>query len=460
MPEPLMFPEIRSAFETNADAPMPVDVVVEGAGDMPSWYEVSQLAVETIGAAACELARFSVGTDQSPRSIKIDRARSSFWFKTSVDPKGWSLPPIWDEIAGDYRTADGWIRLHTNAAHHRKAALQALDLDQDADRPAVADAVARWRGEGLENAIVSGAGCAAIMRSHDAWLVHAQGAAVAREPLVAWATVEQATRSERSSVSSVQPLEGLRVLDLTRVLAGPVSTRLLAAFGADVLRIDPPFWSEATLEPEMTVGKRCAGLDLRQADDRATFEGLLRQADVLVHGYRSDALEGLGYGADELRKYNTELIDVALCAYGWTGPWAQRRGFDSLVQMSSGIAEYGMRSEHANEPRPLPAQALDHATGYLMAGAVLHALRRRRSQGCVLSARLSLARTAHMLASLERPSLSGGLREPSDADFAPDQELTPWGPARRMRLPFEIAGLDPRWRYPAGRLRSQPAAWL
>ncbi|MGI9409536.1 MAG: CoA transferase [Hyphomicrobiaceae bacterium] len=460
MPEPLMFPEIRSAFETNADTPMPVDVVADGAGDLPSWYEVSQLAVEAIGAAASELSRLSVSTGRSPPSVTIDRARSSFWFKTSLDPQGWSLPPIWDAIAGDYRTADGWIRLHTNAAHHRKAALTALDLGHDADKPAVAEAVAQWRGDDLETAIVSAAGCAAVMRSHQAWLAHAQGTAVAHEPLVAWTTIEQARPSDRVGVSPGAPLSGVRVLDLTRVLAGPVSTRLLAAFGADVLRIDPPFWSEATLEPEMTVGKRCAGLDLRQADDRATFEGLLREADVFVHGYRSDALEGLGYGAQELRQYNPRLVDVALCAYGWTGPWAQRRGFDSLVQMSSGIAEFGMRSEHGHEPRPLPAQALDHATGYLMAAAVLQAVRRQRSQGCVLSARLSLARTAHLLASSERSSLSGGLRVPNDADFAPEQELTVWGPARRMLLPFEIEDLEPHWRYPAGRLRSQPAAWL
>ena len=246
------------------------------------------------------------------------------------------------------------------------------------------------------------------MRSRDAWLAHPQGAAVAREPLVAWTTAAQTSPSGRNGEARGQPLAGIRVLDLTRVLAGPVSTRLLAAFGADVLRIDPPFWSETTLEPEMTLGKRCAGLDLRQSEDRSVFEALLREADVFVHGYRSDALQGLGYGPEELRQYNPTLVDVALCAFGWTGPWAQRRGFDSLVQMSSGIADFGMRSESASEPRPLPVQALDHATGYLMAAAVLHALRQRRSKGRVLSARLSLARTAHLLAPSQRSTLSGG----------------------------------------------------
>jgi crotonobetainyl-CoA:carnitine CoA-transferase CaiB-like acyl-CoA transferase len=192
-------------------------------------------------------------------------------------------------------------------------------------------------------------------------------------------------------------LKDVRVLDLTRVLAGPVATRFLAGFGANVLRIDPPWWSEPGVEPEVTIGKRRAGLDLRNVDDRSRFEALLARADVLIHGYRPGALDGLGLGASRRREIAPALIEVSLNAYGWTGPWRGRRGFDSLVQMSSGIADEGMRRTEAAYPVPLPVQALDHATGLLMAAAALRALRLRRDTGKVLSARLSLARTAAML---------------------------------------------------------------
>nr|WP_252977095.1 CoA transferase [Pseudomonas psychrotolerans] len=154
----------------------------------------------------------------------------------------------------------------------------------------------------------------------------------------------------------------------------------------------------------MTLGKRCARLDLRRPADRRVFEALLEEADVLVHGYRADALERLGYGAAQRRALQPALIDVSLCAYGWTGPWALRRGYDSLVQLSCGIAAAGRDWQQAQQPVPLPVQALDHATGYLMAAAVIRGITGRLREGRVLSARLSLARTACLLT--EHPAVA------------------------------------------------------
>ena len=166
------------------------------------------------------------------------------------------------------------------------------------------------------------------------------------------------------------------MLDLTRVLAGPVATRFLAGFGADVLRIDPPEWDEPAVVPEVTLGKRCARLDARTDDGRAHLRRLLAEADVLVHGYRPGVLDSLlGVDADGRAELRPGLVEVCLDAYGWTGPWSARRGFDSLVQMSSGIAEAGMRWAGRDVPTPLPVQALDHATGYLMAAEVIDGLR-------------------------------------------------------------------------------------
>ncbi len=258
--------------------------------------------------------------------------------------------------------------------------------------------------------------------------------------------------------TSVRPLQGLRVLDLTRVLAGPVASRFLAGYGADVLRIDPPHWNEPAAEAEVTLGKHCAGLDLKKADDRVTFEALLKSADVLLHGYRPGALEGLGYGPEERHAFNPGLVDVSLSAYGRTGPWAQRRGFDSLVQMSSGIAAEGQRAMRKDAPVPLPVQALDHGTGYLLAAAVLRGLSLRKT-GQIVRAELSLARTAETLKSVPGTLTPDMPVEFKDSDLTPDIELTSWGPAKRAKPPLSVAGLVPQWSIPAGGVRRHDAAW-
>jgi crotonobetainyl-CoA:carnitine CoA-transferase CaiB-like acyl-CoA transferase len=201
------------------------------------------------------------------------------WFGMTVRPQDWTLPPLWDPVAGDYATADGWIRLHTNAPNHRAIALDVLGAPFE--KAAVAAAVARWNADALETAIVERGGAAATMRSIDAWRAHPQGAAVAREPLVSLERHASDTPAAWN-VAPERPLDGIRVLDLTRVLAGPVATRFLAGYGADVLRIDPLDWDEASLAPEVTLGKRCARLDLRTRAGVATFEALLAQADVEI----------------------------------------------------------------------------------------------------------------------------------------------------------------------------------
>src|SRR5690606_35019655 len=244
----------------------------------------------------------------------------------------------------------------------------------------------------LEGRVVEEGGCAAVLRPPAAWASHPQGAAVAREPLVAVERTDPGPDRSAWAPSADRPLHGLRVLDLTRVLAGPAATRVLAGLGADVLRIDPPTWDEPAIVPDMTLGKRAARLDARDPGGLDRLRQLLADADVFVHGYRADALERLGLGEAERRTIRPGLVDVSLDAYGFTGPWATRRGFDSLVQMSSGIADAGMRAAAAERPTPLPVQALDQATGYLMAAAVIAGLRDRIEHGTGSTARLSLAR--------------------------------------------------------------------
>ena len=418
-------------------------------GGLPSRFHVSDLAAATIGVATLAAAElWAARRKEAPRPVSVARplAAAAFRCERLLQPVGWKLPASWDPIAGDYETADGWIRLHTNYAYHRDAVIGVLDVT--ADRERVAAAVKSWNASELEIAVVDAGGCAAALRTMEAWRAHAQGAALLSEALC-----DRDTRCVPVGLPAAAPapLGGVRVLDLTRVIAGPIATRYLAAFGADVLRIDPPRFEEVgALLPETTRGKRCAALDLHEPSDRSTWEQLIAEADVLVHGYRPGAMEALGYPAERLRQLNGSLVIVRYDAYGWSGPWADRRGFDSLVQMSTGIAHPG----HRGRPTPLPAQALDHGTGYLIAAAVCRGLVDGRA-----SARLSLARTARLLVELgtdgdpEAPALGehDALLEPSD---------TAWGQVRQVPCPGRIEGYEVRWREPAGALGRHAPRWM
>ncbi|MDT7950312.1 MAG: CoA transferase [Acetobacteraceae bacterium] len=413
---------------------------------------MSDLAAGAVAAAALAAAEWA---GLPADTVMVDRRLASFWFGWSFLPLGWTAPPDRDPLSGDYRAADGWIRLHCNAPHHRAAALAVLGTPPERD--AVAGAVRRHTADALEASVVAAGGCAAAMRSMQTWSQHPQGIAVREEPLVWLARTGSGPAPARPD--PVRPLAGVRVLDLTRVFAGPACTRALAGLGADVLRIDPPNWQEPGNEPEMTLGKRCARLDARDPNARALLQSLLQQADIFVHGYRPGALAGLGLGEAERDRLRPGLVDILLDAYGWTGPWAGRRGFDSLVQMSSGIAAEGMRQTGADRPVPLPVQALDHAAGWIMAAAALRGLA-ERAAGASWRARTSLARVAALLApSLRRGERGGALGRPAPADYADAVETTVWGPLRRLRSPFQIAGAGLQWDLPAGRLGSAPARW-
>jgi hypothetical protein len=431
-------------------------LTIAGDGALSSAFPVTDFAGASVAAAALSIAELASQTSSKAPAVTVDRRLSSFWFGMSIRPRDWTMPPAWDPIAGDYKTSDGWIRLHTNAPHHRAAAQRVLG--PHADKAAMAQAVASWRKSDLETAIVNEGGCAAEMRSVEAWLAHPQGQAVAAEPLVQ-TSVRDEKHTSAWTPQPQRPLKGLRVLDLTRVLAGPVASRFLAGYGANVLRIDPLDWDEPGVIPEVTLGKHCARLDLKSADGRRIFEELLSQADVLLHGYRPGALDGLGYDQAKRRAIAPALIDVSLCACGWSGPWALRRGFDSLVQMSAGIAQAGMNWKKAEAPTPLPVQALDHATGYLMAAATVRALTRRLTSGKPTTARLSLARTAKLLTDMGLQSTSMAFVPERADDLAPAIEHTTWGEAQRLSPPAIVTGAPMLWDVPARQLGSAQPVW-
>jgi crotonobetainyl-CoA:carnitine CoA-transferase CaiB-like acyl-CoA transferase len=301
------------------------------------------------------------------------------------------------ELSRFAATDGGWIRLHANFPHHRAALLRVLGEDDPLGT------AARWDALELEDAIVAQGGCAAAVRTAQEWDASPQGRAVAPEPvLVIHGGARPLAAPERL------PASGIRVLDLTRVIAGPVGTRYLAALGAEVVRIDPPALPELPLQvADGVVGKRLVERDLRA---EPLHDDELADFDVVVQGYRPGALDALGLSGDALAAHHPHITLVQLSAWGWLGPWGTRRGFDSLVQAAVGIADE-LRAPDGT-PGALPVQALDHATGYRIATAALRGLARRARGGGAEHTKLALAQTAADLMALERtdtpwPSVDG-----------------------------------------------------
>jgi crotonobetainyl-CoA:carnitine CoA-transferase CaiB-like acyl-CoA transferase len=257
------------------------------------------------------------------------------------------------------------------------------------------------------------------------------------------------------------PAEGVRVLDLTRVIAGPVCTRFMAALGADVLRVDPPRHPDIRFGAvaDTLLGKRSSLVDFAAPDGLATLHRLLDQADVVVHGYRPGALDLFGLRAEPLAERHPGLVVVYLDAWGYSGPWAGRRGFDSIVQAPSGIAMG--ESGDGGEPGALPCQLLDHGTGYLAAAAVSDGLRRQAEQGGTHVRTLSLGRTAAWLTSTRSQAVP--------ASGVPDGGLDPepWlveldsagGPVSAVAPPGHLGARPLLWRSPLTGYGTDPAAW-
>jgi len=403
---------------TGLRSPLPVDALAVGA-------------VSVAGRAGARLA----GAD--PGEVVVDASRVGSSFRADQLLRlGGENPGGFAPLSGFWRTADGWVRTHANYAWHRDALVRALGTE---DVDGVAGALAERSAQDVEDAVTAAGGIAVAVRTREEWTRHPQGASVAAEPLV---TVRHTERP------GAAPPTRPRVLDLTRVIAGPVATRTLALLGADVLRLDPPQRPEiAAQHVDTGIGKRTAVLDA--VADRARLDDLVEAADVVVLGYRPGALDRLGLDPDRLLARRPDLVVVRLDAWGWTGPWAQRRGFDSIIQAACGIAR-----THAPHGRPgaLPAQALDHATGYLAAASALLGLAERPARGGSVR-ELALARTAEWLYRFS--GFSGDGRVPpvepliqrlGDAELPPPA-LTP------------AAGPD-HWIAPAHELGSDAAQWL
>jgi crotonobetainyl-CoA:carnitine CoA-transferase CaiB-like acyl-CoA transferase len=368
---------------------------------------------------------------------------------------------VWDKLAGLYRCQDGWVRIHTNFAHHRDGVLRLLGLPEGAQTPrtAVAEALAPWSALAFERSASDAGMVVAALRRFDEWDAHPQSTAVAAQPLVAIECIGDAPPLEWPALPrESRPLEGLRVLDLTRILAGPVGTRALAGYGADVLMVNGPHLPNVDAIIDTSRGKRSAIADLRTADGRAALFGALREAHVFVQGYRPGALAQLGLDAQTLARARPGLVQVWLSAYGDTGPWGSKRGFDSLVQTATGFNHAEAEAAGSSEPKALPMQILDMASGMLIAWGAQTALARQRSEGGSWRVLVSLARTAAWLRELGR--VSGGLQGPRpDSDGLMQDFPSAWGELRAVSHAAQFSHTPAAWTRPSVRPGTDPLDW-
>jgi crotonobetainyl-CoA:carnitine CoA-transferase CaiB-like acyl-CoA transferase len=362
------------------------------------------------------------------------------------------------QIAGVYRCGDGrWVRLHTNFPHHRDGVLAILKCAYE--REAVAEALRGWKAEDFEETAAREGMVVAAMRTFAEWDAHPQGQAVARLPLLSIDRIGDA--APMPLPPAPRPLSGIKVVELTRIIAGPVCGRTLAAHGADVMLVTSAHLPAiAPLVIDTGRGKLSTALDLRTENGRAALTALLQEADVFIQGYRPGGLEALGFGPEAVARVRPGIVYVSLSAYGHEGPWAQRRGFDSLVQTASGFNAAEGEAAGTDEPRPLPAQALDHATGYLMAFAAMAALSRRAHEGGSWLIRASLVQTAQWLRGLGRvDGLSA--HDPSFDDvqqFLQPME-SPFGGLTVTRHAATMSETPPHWARPPVPLGTHPPRW-
>jgi crotonobetainyl-CoA:carnitine CoA-transferase CaiB-like acyl-CoA transferase len=427
---------------------------------LPSSFAVGTAAQATIAAsalAAAELYHLRTGRRQR---VGVDMRRAAIEFRSEhylrVDGK--EPDDVWDKVAGLYRCGDGrWVRVHANLPHHRDGFLKLLGVPHD--RAAVQRALDDWQGEALETAAAEAGLVVTACRSFAEWDAHAQGRALAGLPLFSIDKIGEAPPQKLAPAA--RPLAGIKVLDLTRIIAGPVCGRTLAAHGADVLLITARHLpSMLPLVIDTGRGKLSASLDLREGSAREALRSLLREADIFVQGYRPGAVAGHGFSPHQAARVRPGIIYVSLCAYGHAGPWADRRGFDSLVQTASGMNDAEAQAFGSREPRALPAQALDHATGYLLAFAAMAALARRAREGGSWHVRLSLAQTGHWLRRLGRiDGMQCPLPTFYDVRDCLEETRSGFGRITAVRHSAAMAATPPHWARPSVPLGTHPPAW-
>ncbi|HXN67681.1 MAG TPA: CoA transferase [Bradyrhizobium sp.] len=428
---------------------------------LPSSFRVAAAAQASVAAAALAAAQIWKLRSGQSQDVAVDmrhavvECRSERYLRVDGKPP----PPTWDIIAGVYKTGDRrYLRLHTNFRHHRDAVCRVLNCKPERDE--VQAALMKWEAEAFETAAYAEGGVVSMMRSYDEWSASPHARALATLPTITIEKIGEA--APKPWPAGDRPLAGVRVLDLSRVIAGPVAGRTLAVHGADVLLISSP---NLPAIPWLTIdtgrGKLTSFVELRSEQGQSTLRDLLTKADIFSQGYRPSAIAGLGFSPEDAARINPGIISVSLSAYGHAGPWAERRGFDSLVQTSTGFNHAEGQAAGVEGPKELPAQMLDHATGYLMAFGAMMAKARQSREGGSWHVGVSLAQTGRWLWNLGRVAdgfktedLPGEAVKPFLEDLA-----SGFGPLRSVSHSAMLSETPAFWARPAMPLGSHPPQW-
>src|SRR6266576_1059933 len=444
------------------------DVVFTGGADpvLPTPFCIGAAgaaALAASGLAATELWRARTGRRQRV-TVDLRQATAALRSSQYIRLAGTGVSSERNTVMGFYPARDGrWSYLHCNFPNHRAAALSVLGVAEDRD--AVARAAATWNAADLEEAIIAAKGAGGMARTQAEWARHPQGATVAALPLMEIMRIGDS--APEPLPAGDRPLSGIRVLDLTRVLAGPTCARTLAEHGADVLKITAPhIAARDDQEYDTGHGKLSARLDLRQTQDLETLKGLVREGDVFSQGYRPGTLAGRGLAPQQLAALRPGIVYVSLCAFSHVGPWASRRGFDTVVQNVSGITTRQGQVFPGAEPGPqfYPVSAIDYLTGYLMAFGAMVALARRAREGGGWLVRISLAQTGGWLVG------RGEVPEAELKDVAPEftaDELARWsiesqapaGTLRHLKPTVQLSETPPHWARPSVPLGHNEPVW-
>lgn len=366
---------------------------------LPSAFligEAGAAALAVLGHMASELWCLTTNRKQKA-SIDVRDAALAQCSHQYVRLIGQDIGDLWSPFSGFYQTKDErWVQFHCNFPHHQQGVLDFFACP--ADQSLLEKAVRQYRGEEIEQQLCQRDLCAALVRTPEEWQRLPQAHAIAHLPLLE--IIKIGSSKPKPIPKGARPLDGLRMLELTRVLAGPVCGKLLCSLGASVMRVSSP--NLPFIRPlvmDTGFGKLSSFIDLDDAKGKAQLYHLIDSADIFSQSYRPGSLAKKGFSAEVLADRCPGIIYVEFSAYSHQGPWAYRHGYDSLVQSACGIAH-----EQGNhyKPQHLPAQSLDYLSGYFAAIAVMEALRRRALEGGSYHIRLSLAQTAHWFTGLGR----------------------------------------------------------
>ena len=444
------------------------DLMITGGSDpiLPTSFRIgdtSTAALSAVGLAVSDLWESKTGRKQRV-SVDARRATASLRSGKYMQMDGAGVSTERNMVMGTYPTKDGrWSYLHCNFPNHRAAALSVLGVNEDRDE--VTKAVAKWDAFDLEEAIIEARGAGGMVRSMEEWAIHPQAAAIASLPLMD--IVKIADSPPEPLPDGSRPLSGVRVLDLTRVLAGPTCARTLAEHGADVMKITAGHLPNIGYQEYDTGhGKLNATLDLRDGRQMETLRGLVRQTDVFSQGYRPGTLGGRGLSPEELAELRPGIVYISLSAFSHEGPWASRRGFDTVVQTVSGITQRQGELFPGAIPGPqfYPVSAIDYLTGYLMAFGGIVALNKRIHEGGSWLVRISLAQVGRWLVSQgEIPETQ--LKDVA-AEFTPEEVAswlmvseTPMGNLGHLSPVIGLSESAPRWSRPSVPLGYHDPVW-